>query len=421
MMHERAQAPLHEQRSIGRDPFLLGHASHNGRAVPDPAERDIGKISTMKLDLSSTCNIACDYCFVDSGRSLPGPKVMSAETVRTAIRWLERNNATPHFTVVLFGGEPLLNKDGVTAACQEIERLRRSGRNAKLQLITNGILATMDVSRLLASADALVMVSIDGDIGQHDSRRHDHRGRPTYDRVVAGLRNLQTCLPAGRIWARATMSGHTSQLAYFDGLHALGINQISLGYVNDIPPPEMSVAEYERQIDALMERLLSLTRENVSVRIHPLGTYLSLIYAARGRGASWPRTDCGAATRLITVAPDGVIYPCEQAATARHKYDWSLGSVVDGLEDDLVRSFLRQTRRTHSGCASCGNASICDQGCRVSSTLQETRDQCHAQENFLHVLWGRAHYWYSRLEDENPSALIRMVDPLSYSALREQN
>lgn len=383
-----------------------------------PLEPGVNELRTLKLDLSSTCNIACDYCFVDEGKALPGPKVMTEKTVIDAINWFADKTQTQSSVVVLFGGEPLLNKKGFAAACREISQLRASGQDIRLQIISNAMLATDEVCQRLSEAEATIMVSVDGNVKNHDLHRRDHQGRPTYARVMNGLRNLQKHLPADKIWARATMTPGFSQLEYFDSLVAIGIRQISLGYIDDTPPPEMTVEKFKAEIDELMIQYASLIDQHVAIRIHPLGTYLSLIYGKQGRGASWPRYDCGAATRIITVAPDGVLYPCEHAATARHTRDWSLGTVVDGISDDLVRKFLGETNRTNKGCASCGKASLCDQGCRVVSAVQGTRDQCHAQENFLSVLWERAQFWYNRLSEERPSTLLRIVDDKLYNAIR---
>ncbi|NKW11320.1 4Fe-4S cluster-binding domain-containing protein [Ochrobactrum tritici] len=71
-----------------------------------PLEPGVNELRTLKLDLSSTCNIACDYCFVDEGKALPGPKVMTEKTVIDAINWFADKTQTQSSVVVLFGGEP---------------------------------------------------------------------------------------------------------------------------------------------------------------------------------------------------------------------------------------------------------------------------------------------------------------------------
>lgn len=164
---------------------------------------------------------------------------------------------------------------GFAAACREISQLRASGQDIRLQIISNAMLATDEVCQRLSEAEATIMVSVDGNVKNHDLHRRDHQGRPTYARVMNGLRNLQKHLPADKIWARATMTPGFSQLEYFDSLVAIGIRQISLGYIDDTPPPEMTVEKFKAEIDELMIQYASLIDQHVAIRIHPLGTYLS--------------------------------------------------------------------------------------------------------------------------------------------------
>ncbi|NTZ96980.1 radical SAM protein [Pseudomonas koreensis] len=378
------------------------------------------ELQTMKLDMASTCNIACSYCFVDEGHALPGPKLMSVDTVNRSISWFteNRDDLDDSLAIVMFGGEPLLNRKGVIAACESIGALRQKGVDVKLQLITNATLATEEISEWLGYAEATIMVSIDGSEEVHNAKRVDHRGLPTYKKVMEGLKQLQRHVPSDRIWARATMTPGTNELEYFDALISAGLRQISLGYVDDTPPVSMTSEAYGNLIDEFMRRLVSLAKKGSPVDMHPISTYLSLLYGELGRGEVWPRYDCGAATRIISVTPDGAIYPCEQAVVARATHNWVLGSVNSGISMDAVGQFLQQTSRTHSGCTNCSSSNMCDQGCRVDSTIDGSRDACHGYESFLLVLWERLRHWYKKLAEEEPRVLINMVDAKSYRIIR---
>lgn len=377
-------------------------------------------LQTMKLDMASTCNIACSYCFVDEGHALPGPKLMSVDTVRKSISWFVENRdaLTDSLAVVMFGGEPLLNKSGVIAACESVIALRKKGMDIRLQLITNATLVTEEIAGWLGGAEATIMVSIDGSEEIHDTKRVDHRGLPTYKKVMSGLKTLQRHVPHDRIWARATMTPGVNELDYFDALIDAGLQQISMGYIDDAPPVDMTAEKYQALIDDFMTRIVSLAKNGTQVLMHPISTYLSLIYGDLGIGETWPRYDCGAATRIISVTPDGDIYPCEQAVLARKTYNWVLGSVNTGISKSAVTQFLTETSRTHSGCSSCGNSKMCDQGCKVKSAVEGSRDACYGYETLLIVLWSRLRYWYKKLYEEDPEVLIKMVDPKAHSIVR---
>lgn len=413
---ERLQVADSSQQPARRVIRIMDHNLVDpAKATPIRLPREL---RTIKLDMTSTCNFACDYCFVEEGHALPGPKVMSQQTIERALAWFADQSLSGTSVVVLFGGEPLLNKLGVRTACREVTRLRASGRDVRLQVITNAVLATTEVCELLGRAEATVMVSIDGSREMHDSRRRDHSGGDTYTRVISGLINLQAVIPEQRIWARATMTQGTSQAKYFDELVSLGLKNISLGYVDDTPPEGMTVTAYMAEIDELFERAIGLAKAGTVVRLHPMHTYLSLVYGKLGRQKSWPQYDCGAATRIVSITPDGRIYPCEHAVIARKQIDWQIGSVATGIDSSLVASFLDLTSKTHAGCSSCGSKSMCDQGCRVDYTLARQQDGCHATEAFLFALWERVEHWYNRLAEDEPSVLMRMVDERLHASIR---
>lgn len=380
------------------------------------------ELQTMKLDMSSTCNIACSYCFVDEGHALPGPKLMSVDTVRRSISWFveKRDDLTEPLAIVMFGGEPLVNKAGVIAACEAVIALRRKNVDIRLQLITNAILVTEEIAALLGEAEATIMVSVDGSEDIHDTKRVDHRGKPTYKAVMRGLKTLRRHVSHDHIWARATMTPGVDELSYFDALVSAGLQQISMGYIDDASPAGMTAEKYQALTDNFMRKIISVARSGREIQVHPISTYLSLIYGDLGRGETWPRYDCGAATRIISVTPDGDIYPCEQAVLARKSKNWVLGSVSKGISASAVSQFLADTSRTHSGCSTCGNSKMCDQGCRVKATVEDSRNDCFGYESRLVVLWDRLRYWYKKLYEEDPGVLLRLVDPKCHRIVRAE-
>ncbi len=119
-------------------------------------------------------------------------KFMSEETIDHIARSLELLAAEQHrrFCIVLHGGEPLLI--GFSRLQYMLNKLRSVlPSEYPISLQTNGILITESILDLCSYFRASVAVSIDGPQEIHDRHRPDHRGRATFDRVIAGIERLQ--------------------------------------------------------------------------------------------------------------------------------------------------------------------------------------------------------------------------------------
>ena len=148
-----------------------------------------GRVLGLTICPTLACNFACPYCFEEqrSGR-------MSEETrdavVNFARRYLEHFPSTD-ISVTWFGGEPLLAPDVVESLSKRLMALADGrGGTYTASIITNGYLLTQDTVDLLARCKvASAQVTVDGLGATHDATRRLAGGGPTFDRIVANLRD----------------------------------------------------------------------------------------------------------------------------------------------------------------------------------------------------------------------------------------
>lgn len=136
------------------------------------------------------CNLACEYCFfLDKSELYPERGFrMSDELLETYLTELFEAHLTRDITVAWQGGEPtLMGVEFFSRAVAVAERLRRPGQRVTHTLQTNGTLLDDAWGELFAAHDVLIGISIDGPPAVHDRYRVDRHGRPTSDRVLAGL------------------------------------------------------------------------------------------------------------------------------------------------------------------------------------------------------------------------------------------
>lgn len=132
------------------------------------------------INLTSRCNLKCDFCTAYKGNKTNKHVHMSMSDFRFILRELKKNN----FCVITFsGGEPLLNKNVYKFA----EMARKKGFFVNLS--TNGVLAAdQDVAKNIAGYFDAVRISL------HATGKNLDKvtgGKNVYDSVVKGLDNLR--------------------------------------------------------------------------------------------------------------------------------------------------------------------------------------------------------------------------------------
>jgi serine-type anaerobic sulfatase-maturating enzyme len=152
------------------------------------------RIHVLAKPTGAACNLQCSYCFfLNKERLYPGSRFrMSDEVLETYIRQLIESHQSQRVTVSWQGGEPtLMGIDFFKKAIVFQEKYRKPGMIFENTLQTNGTLLNDEWCEFFRKHDFLVGISIDGPQHLHDLHRLDKQGRPTFDRVMRGLRLLQ--------------------------------------------------------------------------------------------------------------------------------------------------------------------------------------------------------------------------------------
>ena len=140
------------------------------------------------------CNLDCDYCFFLAKEELyPGSTFRMTPTVLEAyVSQLLAWHAAPEVSIAWQGGEPtLMGLDFYRQVMDLVARHRRPGQVIEHTIQTNATLLDSAWAQFFAEHDFLVGVSIDGPAQLHDVYRRDKAGKPSFDRVVRGVRVLQ--------------------------------------------------------------------------------------------------------------------------------------------------------------------------------------------------------------------------------------
>jgi len=149
----------------------------------------------MSKPTGAICNLDCEYCFFLSKEQLyPDSTFRMSESVHAAYveQLLAAHNGAPEVVVAFQGGEPtMMGLDFFRHTLELEERFRRPGQRILNTIQTNATLIDDEWAAFLKRHGFLVGVSIDGPREMHDAFRVDKGGKPTFDRVIAGLETLK--------------------------------------------------------------------------------------------------------------------------------------------------------------------------------------------------------------------------------------
>jgi uncharacterized protein len=163
------------------------------RPVPWPS-RAPAAFHLLAKPAGAACNLGCKYCFyLPKEKLYPDSRLnMTDELLELYIKQLPESHRVPRVTVAWQGGEPtLMGVDFYRQAIAYQEKYRRPGMTFENTLQTNGTLLDDEWCEFFKENDFLIGISIDGPRELHDIHRVDKAGRPTFDKVMRGLRLLQ--------------------------------------------------------------------------------------------------------------------------------------------------------------------------------------------------------------------------------------
>lgn len=178
-------------------------------AAPSPPERPAHTFHVMLKPRGARCNLACRYCFyLDQEGLYPGGAFrMSDAVLESFTRQYIAAQPGPEVVFAWQGGEPaLMGLDFFRRAVALQQQHCPPGKRVLNTFQTNGTLLDDAWCSFFRQHGFLVGLSLDGPRQMHDRYRVDRAGRPTFDRVMAGLAllrrhrvafNILCCVHAG--------------------------------------------------------------------------------------------------------------------------------------------------------------------------------------------------------------------------------
>ena len=148
----------------------------------------------MLKPVGAACNLACNYCYYLEKSNLykhQPKRQMSEELLERFVKDYIEAQTMNEVVFTWHGGEPTLRPLSFYQKAVELQKKYAQGRIIHNSLQTNGTLLTDEWCRFLKANNWLVGISIDGPEAFHDRYRRDSQGRPSWQKVMEGIRLLQ--------------------------------------------------------------------------------------------------------------------------------------------------------------------------------------------------------------------------------------
>lgn len=148
---------------------------------------------SLFLMLTENCNYSCEYCPFSKKQS----KLMTDKTVKKSIDfWIKKQkrfNQNKKYSIIFYGGEPLLNKPALFEGINYINKLKQKKclpKNLDILLPTNGFFLDINTILFLKKHKIKVIVGLDGFTKKQNKKREDNFGNDTFHRSIKIIKLL---------------------------------------------------------------------------------------------------------------------------------------------------------------------------------------------------------------------------------------
>lgn len=355
-----------------------------GMEFPKPAERP----SVIVVNLTMTCNLRCKYCFAACE---PGEgDFMSEEVMEQVIKQMFQM-PSKLITFELQGGEPLCYFEGMKKFVGISEKWKeRYGKIVQYRTVTNATLISDEFIEFAKKYNVAVCVSLDGDESMTNQTRIYADGRGAFSEIMKGVRKLQK---------EYEIDGSVCTIGQHNMKEAEKIMEFFIEQGISFKPRPANILGRELENHTTTEsgqwadafiKMHKMSNgapiENYSVHIHeenvfgPVRDYICLRYP------------CGAAREVISVNPDGSVYPCDGF---KNEQEFNMGNIMeDSLDDILSQPWVLKLRdRTYKDiekCSKCMFRAMCCSCCYSAygayGTVYREDPQCNDRKKIFMYL-----------------------------------
>ena len=343
------------------------------------------EITRAMLILTSDCNLRCPYCYEWKKKG-----VITKEIIKATIDQLAQNAVAMHsnsFGFTLFGGEPTLELDLCKYAINYIAEVgKQYNLSTRCGMTTNGMIFNDEMKELLLLMNEKldscgVMFSYDGPpdietMNRPGVNENFNSGKVMQENIsklkqfIKETPNLKLRFSVHSMISKKTLPHYFKILKYFSDMRLpLRVNFLT------------EEAWDDNDIEILNEQLKLVYNYFKESNFRKL-TYSRLKTDRRMNKVF----NCNAGSGIVTVAPNGDLYPCHRIFSTNPEMCYGNILDLDNINIDIVNSFI--TIKDDDKCRNCNspfcgvckqqrlcNACITPTHCRMMAIMKSFRNR----------------------------------------------
>jgi uncharacterized protein len=325
------------------------------------------QLSIMYLNISTYCNLACKYCFIENNPITNNCfQKMDFTTAKIAVDKfvgeINRNNID-EAQIIIYGGEPLTNFELLQKIIQYIRKIKY---DLAVTIITNGTLLREKEALFLKQNKIGIGISLDGPKKINDKNRVFRGSNDSvYDSAIKGIKILNKYNCNYCVSATVTNDVLNNQEKVFSWIKGLKIKNIfwNLYHYSSYVDEKEWEKFYKKMSNFILNMYTRL--DTIGVDEERVKEQLKLFLDKK-----FKFHNCGAVgLNQITVQPNGNVCICQGDSRSS---DTIVGNIItDDISTILSNSknnkWLEMYTIDRSECKKCPAISVCGGGCPLQS------------------------------------------------------
>lgn len=323
------------------------------------------QLSIMYLNITTHCNLACKYCFIDNNPiSKNRCSDMKFETASIAIdKFINeiRTNEVEEPQIIIYGGEPIIN---FIVLKQIVNYIRKQEKNLTLTIITNGTMLREKEIEFFKKNKVGIGISLDGPKEINDKNRVFKIGnKSVYDSAITGINLLNNADYQYCVSSTVTPNVVENEENIINWIKKANIKNVFWNLYHYSDKSDDWELFYDKMSDFILsiyDKLDDINVEEERVK-EQLKLFLDKIFKFH---------NCGAVgLNQITVQPNGDVCICQGDSKSS---ETKVGNIITDSISEILNNpnneqWLKMFTVGRKECQYCEAISICGGGCPLQA------------------------------------------------------